>query len=101
MTDSATRIGSKVSSSFGFPVVTAQYLQALVQISPNIIKVAVPRSQHSPMLGQCASSHTVWRFFLRINSFNSMYLGPPGILALIQGGKRVSEVRFSGIGHLI
>ena len=32
---------------------------ARVQMSPRIMKVAVPCSQHSPMLGQRALSHTV------------------------------------------
>ena len=39
-------------------VATAQKPQARVQMSPRIMKVAV-RGQHSPMLGQRASSQTV------------------------------------------
>jgi hypothetical protein len=57
---SATRAGSARSSSVGRPCATAQYEQARVQTSPRIMKVAVPWCQHSPMFGQCASSHTVF-----------------------------------------
>jgi hypothetical protein len=39
----------------GFPVFTLQKPQRRVQVSPRIMKVAVPRSQHSPMFGQAAS----------------------------------------------
>ena len=61
-TASATRAGSSGSGGRrGSPVFTAQKPQARVQTSPRIMKVAVPRFQHSPMLGQRASSHTVWR----------------------------------------
>ena len=41
------------------PVLTLQKAQALVQVSPMIMKVACFFDQHSPMLGQPASSHTV------------------------------------------
>ncbi len=41
------------------PVLTLQKAQARVQVSPMIIMVAWRFSQHSPMLGQPASSHTV------------------------------------------
>src|SRR5574343_1221227 len=34
-------------------------------MSPRIMKVAVPRPKHSPMLGQAASSQTVCSFFSR------------------------------------
>jgi aspartate carbamoyltransferase catalytic subunit len=43
----------------GLPEGTAQKPQARVQMSPRIMKVAVPCSQHSPMLGQRADSQTV------------------------------------------
>jgi hypothetical protein len=58
--DWATRAGSSGSTSFGLPVLTLQKPQRRVQVSPRIMKVAVPRSQHSPMLGQAASWQTVW-----------------------------------------
>ncbi len=56
---SATCSGSAGSSAPGNPVFTLQNAQARVQVSPMIMKVACFFSQHSPMLGQPASSHTV------------------------------------------
>ena len=59
--------GSKASGSGGAcDVLTAQNLHPLVQVSPNSMIVPVPPFQHSPMLGHCASSHTV----CRLSSFN-------------------------------
>ena len=58
-TASATRWGSVGSSASGRPVLTLQKAQARVQVSPMIIMVAWRTDQHSPMLGQDASSHTV------------------------------------------
>ena len=60
-TASATRWGSVGSSASGSPVLTLQKAQARVQVSPMIIMVAWRTDQHSPMLGQAASSHTVVR----------------------------------------
>ena len=60
-TDWATRSGSSGSLCVGLPVFTLQKPQRRVQVSPRIMKVAVPRSQQSPMLGQAASWHTVFR----------------------------------------
>ena len=59
-TDCATRSGSSGSWWVGFPVLTLQKPQRRVQVSPRIMNVAVPRSQHSPMFGQAASWQTVW-----------------------------------------
>jgi len=42
-----------------------QKAQARVQVSPMIMKVACFFSQHSPILGQPASSHTVCSLFAR------------------------------------
>ena len=56
---SATCSGSPASSAPGRPVLTLQKAQARVQVSPMIMKVACFLSQHSPMFGQPASSHTV------------------------------------------
>ena len=88
----ATRIGSAGSVVPGQPVFTLQYEQARVQVSPRIMNVAVPRSQHSPMFGHAASSQTVFKLapliFLRI----SRKLSPPGALTLNQSGKRRSTV---------
>jgi hypothetical protein len=61
-TEAATRIGSSGSFQVGLPVWTLQKPQRRVQTSPRIMKVAVPRSQHSPTFGQLASSQTVCRF---------------------------------------
>jgi hypothetical protein len=58
-TASATRPGSNTSRSCGRPVATLQKVQPRVQISPMIIMVAWPCDQHSPALGQPASSQTV------------------------------------------
>ena len=61
-----TWVGSKGSSAPGFPVATLQKVQARVQSAPMIIMVACFLDQHSPMLGQAASSHTVCRLFSRM-----------------------------------
>jgi len=45
----------------GRPVGTAQKAQLRVHVFPRIMKVAVRRSQHSPIFGQRALSQTVWR----------------------------------------
>jgi hypothetical protein len=55
-----TLTGSSASGGFGVPCVTLQYPHDRVQVSPRIMKVAVPWFQHSPMFGQLASSQTVW-----------------------------------------
>ena len=62
-TASATRPGSPESSGPGIPVLTLQNEQARVQVSPMIIMVACFLDQHSPMLGQPASSQTVTSLF--------------------------------------
>ena len=61
-TERATRSGSSGSFQVGLPVLTLQKPQRRVQVSPRIMNVAVPRSQHSPTFGQAASWQTVWRF---------------------------------------
>ena len=66
----ATRSGSSGSFQVGLPVCTLQKPQRRVQTSPRIMKVAVPRSQHSPTLGQLASSQTVWRLSPSIVCFS-------------------------------
>ena len=57
----ANRNGSAQSTfcSPGHPVLTLQYEQARVHVSPRIMKVAVRRSQQSPIFGHAASSQTV------------------------------------------
>ena len=64
----ATRAGSSGSFQVGLPVLTLQNPHRRVQVSPRIMKVAVPRSQHSPTFGQAASWQTVWRPSARISS---------------------------------
>jgi hypothetical protein len=59
--DSASFPGSSSSGGSGFPVATAQNLQLRVQVFPRIMNVAVPRFQHSPMLGQFPLEQMVWR----------------------------------------
>ena len=58
-TATATLPGSNTSSASGLPVAILQNVQPRVQISPMIIIVAWPCDQHSPTLGQPASSQTV------------------------------------------
>ena len=65
---SASRCGSLASSGLGRPVLTLQNRQRRVHLSPMIMKVAVPLLQHSPMLGQDASSHTVTNWWARTMS---------------------------------
>src|SRR4051812_3595032 len=57
--------GSSLSKGFGRPCPTSQNGQRRVQISPMIMKVAVPLLKHSPKLGQRASSQTVCNLFSR------------------------------------
>src|SRR3990172_3894152 len=57
--DLATLNGSKGSMAPGLPVATAQKPQERVHTLPNIIKVAVPAPQHSPILGQLPLSQIV------------------------------------------
>jgi hypothetical protein len=58
-------VGLDSSSGSGSPVRTLQKAQARVQTSPISMKVACFFDQHSPMLGQPASSHTVTRWLSR------------------------------------
>ena len=53
--------GSFLSILFGVPVAILQNVHFLVQTLPKIIKVACFLFQHSPILGQAASSHTVFK----------------------------------------
>src|SRR6266540_7076091 len=52
------------------------------------MKVAARCSQHSPMFGQWASSHTVWSLSSRIRCFRARWLGPPGAGTLSHAGLR-------------
>src|SRR5210317_1008406 len=84
--------GSDASREFGRPWPTSQNGQRRVQISPMIMKVAVPLEKHSPRFGQEASSHTVCRLFSRRRAFSCLTRSPVGALARIQAGLRLIEV---------
>jgi len=84
----ATRPGSSGSIWSGRPVATLQKVQARVQTAPRIITVACFSFQHSPILGQAASSHTVLSLSSRIRLRVAWYWGEPGALTRIQGGFR-------------
>ena len=62
------------------PVFTLQKAQARVQVSPMIMKVACFFSQHSPILGQPASSQTVTSLFSFTIRLVSAHLAEPGRL---------------------
>src|SRR5690606_40341668 len=66
LTEFATRFGSSRSTANGRPVATAQNEHERVHIFPNIINVAVPAPQHSPILGQLPLSQD--RKSTRLNS---------------------------------
>src|SRR5262245_59423126 len=57
--------GSSASGASGLPCATSQNGQRRVQMSPRIMKVAVPLPKHSAMFGQEASSQTVCSFCAR------------------------------------
>ena len=61
-TVSAKCCGSFTSNTFGRPCATSQKGQRRVQISPIIMKVAVPLPKHCGKLGHAASSQTVCNF---------------------------------------
>ena len=90
----ASLAGSSPSRGLGRPWATSQKGQRRVQMSPMIMKVAVPWPKHSPRLGQLASSHTVCRPFSRSARFSRATSGVPGNWARIQGGLRS---RVSGV----
>ena len=70
------------------PVLTLQKAQARVQVSPRIITVACFLVQHSPILGQAASSHTVARLSRRISVRVSAKPALVGAFTRIQSGLR-------------
>ena len=87
----ATRSGSVQSISAGFPCLTSQNPHVRVHTSPSIRNVAVPLPQHSPILGQLASSHTVCSSLLRISVFRFWYSSPIGVVTLIHSGRRLGR----------
>ena len=88
LTVAATRSGSSVSSASGSPVRTLQKAQARVQVPPMIIMVAWRLLQHSPILGQAASSQTVCSLPARTMSRVAAYSRDTGALTRIQSGLR-------------
>ena len=70
------------------PVFTLQNAQARVHVSPMIMNVACFFSQHSPMLGQPASSQTVTSPCSFTMARVAAHCGEPGALTLIQSGLR-------------
>src|SRR5512134_709178 len=84
--------GSSASSGCGLPWATSQNGQRRVQMSPMIMKVAVPPAKHSPRFGQDASSHTVCRRFSRSTPLSRPTAGLAGERARIHGGLRSARV---------
>ena len=68
------------------PVRTLQKAQARVHVSPMIMNVACRLLQHSPMLGQPASSHTVVRPWPRTMRAVSAWAADPGARTRIHAG---------------
>ena len=60
------------------------------------MKVAVPDPQHSPMLGQCASSQTVWRPLARTSRLTLVYSPMPGARTFSHRGLRPSGPQLPG-----
>jgi hypothetical protein len=85
-TASARCAGSSGSTGPGSPVLTLQKAQARVQVSPRIMNEACFFDQHSPILGQLASSQTVTSLFSRTISRVSAQAGEPGARTRIQSG---------------
>ena len=71
---------------------TLQKAQARVQVSPMIIRVACFWLQHSPMLGQAASSQTVFSPFSCTIALVALYWPDPGALTRSQSGLRSTAV---------
>ena len=83
----ATFSGSSRSSQpRGLPVFTAQNRHPRVQTSPMSMMVAVPSAQHSPKLGQRASSQTVYKPFSRSDLRSSAVVSPVGSFIFSQEG---------------
>ena len=81
---------------------TLQKAHARVHVSPMIMNVACRFAQHSPMLGQPASSHTVCRPCARTMRAVSACAGEPGARTRIHDGlaRRAGAGAASGPGEL-
>src|SRR5690348_17922307 len=97
----ATFSGSSGTSGPGKPVRTLQKAQARVQVSPRIMKVACFFSQHSPIFGQPASSHTVCRLLARISACVSAYPFDTGALTRIQSRSEEHTSELQSPVHLV
>src|SRR5690554_4348469 len=86
LTDCATRLGSSKSTASGRPVATAQKEHERVQIFPNIINVAVPAPQHSPIFGQFPLSHIVCSLCSSTRLRTCLYSLPTGSFTRNQSG---------------
>ena len=95
--DLATFSGSSQSTFPGLPVLTPQKPHDRVQILPNIIKVAVPSAQHSPIFGQLPEVHIVFSLYLSTNPLSSVYFLPVGSLTLIHFGFPTPNFSFSTV----
>ena len=82
----ARLVGSSTSSGFGRPWPTSQNGQRRVQMSPMIMKVAVPPEKHSPRFGQDASSQTLCSLCLRSSCLMRSTSGETGMRTRIQSG---------------
>ena len=92
-------MGSSSSSALGRPCATSQNGQRRVQISPIIIKVAVPSPKHWGRLGQAASSQTVYSFCSRkVDLMRATSLGDDSLTRIQSGFFGVSTVGMILIG---
>ena len=97
----ATILGSSGSAGSGLPVCTLQNPHDLVQVLPNIINVAVPFPQHSPMLGQLPLSHIVCSLCSVTICLTSVYAFPIGSFTRSQSGFLVYFLSTSIISVII
>ena len=96
---SANSRGSFSIREFGLPWATSQKGQRRVQISPMIIKVAVPPLKHSPKLGQEASSQTELSLcFLRVARIFSTFSLFPRETRIQSGLRGISTVGITLMG---
>jgi hypothetical protein len=82
----ATFSGSSQSTVSGRPVFTPQNPQERVQMFPNIMNVAVPSPQHSPIFGQLPEVQIVFKLYLSTNPRSSVYFCPIGSFTLSHFG---------------
>ena len=86
---------SFASNGWGTPVCVLQNLQLRVQMSPPIMKVAVPFPQHSPILGQRPLLHIVCKQWESTIRLVSVYRSLAPILIFSHSGLRTLSVIIS------